>query len=173
MNSFFLQCRPWQDAIEKGWERRSFVVECLTRDWGAVGSSLTGLTMLCLWARNINSSLVLVQPRKTLPYITERLLMGRKESNQTNKQSTEKGISSGFSFLCYRVRKSTCVYNFLNILHNFFLFLKLCRTWSAGFWWLHIDNEITPLFVFCLIWLCPSQQYFSHVGTGLSGLNQY
>ena len=31
----------------------------------------------------IRPSLVLVQPRKTLPYITERLLMGRKESNQT------------------------------------------------------------------------------------------
>ena len=30
-----------------------------------------------------NPSLVLVQPRKTGPYITERLLMGRKESNQT------------------------------------------------------------------------------------------
>ena len=34
----------------------------------------------------IYPSLVLVQPRKTRPYITERLLMGRKESNQTNKQ---------------------------------------------------------------------------------------
>ena len=33
----------------------------------------------------INPSLVMVQPRKTNPYITERLLMGRKESNQTNK----------------------------------------------------------------------------------------
>ena len=32
-------------------------------------------------------SLVLVQPRKNRPYITERLLMGRKESNQTNKQN--------------------------------------------------------------------------------------
>ena len=30
-------------------------------------------------------NLVLVQPRKTRPYITERLLMGRRESNQTNK----------------------------------------------------------------------------------------
>ena len=30
-------------------------------------------------------SLVLVQSRKTHPFITERLLMGRKESNQTNK----------------------------------------------------------------------------------------
>ena len=37
--------------------------------------------------KNINPSLVLVQPRKSRPYITERLLMGRKESNkkQTNK----------------------------------------------------------------------------------------
>ena len=34
----------------------------------------------------MNPSLVLVQPRKTRPFITERLLMGRKESNQTNKQ---------------------------------------------------------------------------------------
>ena len=34
-------------------------------------------------SKNINSSLVLVQPRKTRPFITEKLLMGRKESNQT------------------------------------------------------------------------------------------
>ena len=37
-------------------------------------------------SKNINPSLVLVQPRKTRPFITERLLMGRKQSNQTNKQ---------------------------------------------------------------------------------------
>ena len=37
-------------------------------------------------SKNINPSLVLVQPRKTHPFITERLLMGCKESNQTNKQ---------------------------------------------------------------------------------------
>ena len=30
-------------------------------------------------------SLVLVQPRKIHPCLTEKLLMGRKESNQTNK----------------------------------------------------------------------------------------
>ena len=44
-------------------------------------------------SKNINPSLVLVQPRKTCPYITERLLMGRKESNQSNKQ-TNKQINS-------------------------------------------------------------------------------
>ena len=37
-------------------------------------------------SKNINPSLVLVQPRKTRPYITERLLMGRKESNQTKQR---------------------------------------------------------------------------------------
>ena len=36
-------------------------------------------------SKNINPSLVLVQPRKTRPFITERLLMGCKESNQTNR----------------------------------------------------------------------------------------
>ena len=35
------------------------------------------------WARHIYPSLVLVQPRKTRPYIYERLLMECKESNQT------------------------------------------------------------------------------------------
>ena len=41
-------------------------------------------------SKNINLSLVLVQPRKACPFITERLLMGRKESNQTNKNMSVK-----------------------------------------------------------------------------------
>ena len=36
-------------------------------------------------SKKINPSLVLVQPRKTRPYITERLLMERKESNKKNR----------------------------------------------------------------------------------------
>ena len=36
-------------------------------------------------SKNINPSSALVQPRKSRPYITERLLMGRKESNQTKQ----------------------------------------------------------------------------------------
>ena len=35
----------------------------------------------------------MVQPRKTRPYITERLLMGRKESNQPNKQIFKRNLS--------------------------------------------------------------------------------
>ena len=41
------------------------------------------------WARHIYPSLVLVQPRKTRLCLTERLLMGRKESNQSNKQTNK------------------------------------------------------------------------------------
>ena len=67
------------------WERSGSVVEFLTQDQGAAGSSLTGPALSL--SKNINPNLVLVQPRKTRPYITERLLMGRKESNQTNKNS--------------------------------------------------------------------------------------
>ena len=66
-------------------ERSGLVIERLNRDRGAAGSSLAGVTALCPRARHINPSLVLVQPRKTLFYITARVLMGRKESNQTNK----------------------------------------------------------------------------------------
>ena len=66
-------------------ERSGSMVECLTRDRRAAGSSLTGVTALWSLSIDIYPSLVLVQPRKTRPFITERLLMGRKESNQTNK----------------------------------------------------------------------------------------
>ena len=38
-------------------------------------------------SKNINPSLVLVQPRKTRLFITARLLMGRRDSNQTNKSN--------------------------------------------------------------------------------------
>ena len=55
------------------------------RLWAA-GSSLNGITALWSLSKHIYPSLVLVQPRKTRSCLTERLLMGRKESNQTNKQ---------------------------------------------------------------------------------------
>ena len=37
-------------------------------------------------SKNINPSLILVQPRRTSPFITERLLMVHKESNKQNKR---------------------------------------------------------------------------------------
>ena len=65
----------------------SAVVECLTRDLEAAGSSLTGITALCVLEQDIDPSLVLVQPKKTRPFITERLLMGHKESNKKKNKS--------------------------------------------------------------------------------------
>ena len=35
------------------WERSGSVVECLTRDRRAAGSSLAGVTALCPWARTL------------------------------------------------------------------------------------------------------------------------
>ena len=61
-------------------------------------------------SKSINPSLVLVQPRKTRPSITERLLMGRKESNQTNKQQGV-GPYSVFISLCKQRLTDNCVQN--------------------------------------------------------------
>ena len=49
-------------------------------------------------SKNINPSLVLVQPRKTGLFLTDRLLMGRKESNQTNKQTKQMNTIFGGPF---------------------------------------------------------------------------
>ena len=54
--------------------RSGSVVECLTREQRAAGSSLTGITASCPWVRHINSSIVLVQPRKIRSDVTGRLL---------------------------------------------------------------------------------------------------
>ena len=45
------------------------------------------------FSKNINPSLVLVQPRKTCSCITERLLMGCKESNQTQNRCAVKHLN--------------------------------------------------------------------------------
>ena len=42
--------------------------------------------------QDIYPSLVLVQPRKTRPCLTERLVMGRKESNQINNSRVTKHV---------------------------------------------------------------------------------
>ena len=68
-------------------------------------------------SKNIYPSLVLVQPRKTRPFITERLLMGRKESNQTKTQCFPSSFSKYFAksaVTMYNVRNNRisdgCVY---------------------------------------------------------------
>ena len=61
------------------------VVECLGPDRGFEPHRCHCVVSL---SKNINPSLVLVQPRKTCPFITDRLLIGckgNKESNETLK----------------------------------------------------------------------------------------
>ena len=75
------------DIINLGWSISGAVVPKLQHI-----PSLTGVTALWYLSKTIYPSLVLVQPRKTRPFITERLLIGRKESNQTNKQNKQQHI---------------------------------------------------------------------------------
>ena len=49
-------------------------------------------SLRCVLSKNINPNLVLVQPRKTHPFIIKILLMGCKETNQTKKQSKYLGF---------------------------------------------------------------------------------
>ena len=79
-----LSHRSWGSLKKRLTSTLSRERECLTRDRVAAGSSLAGGIALCPWARSIYPSLVPVQPRKTRPYITERSLMGRNESNHTS-----------------------------------------------------------------------------------------
>ena len=60
------------------------VVDCLSR---VASSSLTVVTALCSWAIHINPFLILVQPRKTHPDITEKLL------TQTFRVKSDKHIT--------------------------------------------------------------------------------
>ena len=70
-----LNFHPWYTHLQGDFE----LFPCeersgLTEDRGVAGSSLMGATALCPWARHINPCLVLVQPRKTCPEMTEKLL---------------------------------------------------------------------------------------------------
>ena len=65
----------------------------------------------------------MVQPRKTRPFITERLLIGRKESNQTNKKQ--------ISFLVYLDGKISEKFIFVKIVEALVVVLAWCA-WPRG-----------------------------------------
>ena len=52
---------------------------------------------------SLRPSLVLVQPRKTRPFITERLLMGCKESNQTKNNNKRMGLKAVHMYLYFSI----------------------------------------------------------------------
>ena len=63
-------------------------------------------------------SLVLVQPRKTRPFLTEGLLMGRKESNQTKKEMVIKSVVTKLktrSVLIINNAPITIIYNKISV----------------------------------------------------------
>ena len=60
------------------------VVECLTRDRGAAGSIVWGVTVLWSLSKTHLSYLNTGSTQEDPSCLAERLLMGRKESNQTN-----------------------------------------------------------------------------------------
>ena len=70
---------------QQGCVRSGSVVECLTPDWRVAGFNLIGGTALCPWARHINLCLVLVQPRKYHPDMSEKMLT-RAKRIKSNKQ---------------------------------------------------------------------------------------
>ena len=68
-------------------------------------------------SKNINPSLALGQPRRNRPFITERLLMGRKELNQTHHtaMTIEQHMLSQHHFQCVMYIKhmyNACVTDF-------------------------------------------------------------
>ena len=82
ISPYFLLFNSYQ-AFSLHWSKgakwlRGRVLDSRLRDQASLASLGCGPR-----ARHIYPSLVLVQPRKTCPCLNERLLMGRKESNQT------------------------------------------------------------------------------------------
>ena len=74
--------------------------------------------LYCVLVLHIYPSLVLVQPRKICPCLTERLLIGRKESNQTNrlKVSDRAGdVQVNFRFP-YKVCWGQCIFTIEKVL---------------------------------------------------------
>ena len=65
-------------------------------------------------SKNINPSLVLVHPGKTRPFITERLLMGSKESNQTNKS----GLSPPVKYFTDRSKAVLLLWIFYEVFYT-------------------------------------------------------
>ena len=66
-------------------------------------------------SKNINPSLELVQPRKTRLFIAERLLMGRKETNQTNKIKSQQQSSQKLWKLWKITKKVPCMEKLWNL----------------------------------------------------------
>ena len=104
------------------------------------------------FSKNINPSLVLVQYRKTPPFITERLLMGRKKSN---KQQTS-------------WQRAIINYNLL--------FVLTCKVFFIYIQEVHFINNPLPTEIFCMLFLSSADffqnQLFQKILSGISSACQ-
>ena len=87
-------------------------------------------------SKNINPSLVLVHPRKTRPFITEKLLMRCKESNQTKALSVL--FCKGYSCLVIRVGS--------HILFIYTLYRKMSDVFSTMMFYEKISRDFSMFF---------------------------
>ena len=86
-------------------------------------------------SKNINPSLVLVQPRKTSPFIIERLLIEHKESNQT-KQTKQQ-----FSRKCICKWRNSISWPAVTVTWNISKFLLHHDLWPMQLQSLKLYNE--------------------------------
>ena len=88
------------------WLCGSAVAQCLTRNRGVAGWSLTDVTSLCPWPRHINPCLVLVQPTKTCTW----KFVDWDVKNQTKQTKTKQGFATTRANKVFHVeRDTTCV----------------------------------------------------------------
>ena len=84
---------------------------------------------------------MLVQPRKTRPYITERMLTGRKESSQTNKQKSPMCTSDGLDS-CMTPGFWQTLVSIAEVRYRYCSEIEPCK-------WKPMDQKFQ---VFCLYW---------------------
>ena len=106
----------------------------------AAGSSLTSVTALWSLSKTHLSWLSTGSTQETRPCLTERLLMGRKESNQTNKQCYQKNFSKCICIFfavtvmgnvqkCFIYIHSFCTPLIYTVRFYFFVFLAYLSHW--------------------------------------------
>ena len=107
-------------------------------------------------SKNSNPSLVLVQPRKIRPFITERLLMGRKESNQTKTNQCVLGAQKNPLIrtvllsthnICFEVRNKKNDFNYTPLSGGLHMCVPIMPTMSS-IYLVHYKGLIH-----CLVWV--------------------
>ena len=115
-------------------------------DWRPKGHGFEPHGRLCVvsLSKNINPNLVLVQPRKNHPFITERLLMGLKKSNQTK---TNKGTALYQSY-----QRGDHQSHSLKIFHLYRTFIQGCARYNLL--WYALSAYVIMVFIIGMTKLC-------------------